>query len=181
MAHLREKGKIPRTEWPNILARYGKGETIAQIGRDYNCTAPAIRYIIKRSGRLKAAGRERTAVTGDSSRQQAAARRRESSTSAQANTHTVVVRSERTGSEHVLGTELRRRVSGDVASFLVALDQVVLEGSRESVSNLQEATDRLMRSAARTRLELERLLGRRDVAETHEREPRRTGSPQGTA
>jgi hypothetical protein len=181
MANLREKGKIPRSEWPNILARYGKGETIAQIGRDYNCTAPAIRYIIKRSGRLKtAADRERTAVTGDTWRQQAAARRRELSTSVQANAHIAVVPSER-AAEHVLGLELRQRVSGDVASFLVALDQVVLDGSLESVSNLQEATDRLMRSAARTRLELERLLGRRDVAEARERRPRRAGSPQGTA
>jgi hypothetical protein len=39
----------------------------------------------------------------------------------------------------------------------------------------------LMRSVARTRLELERLLDRRDIAETRERRPRRTGSPQGTA
>jgi hypothetical protein len=164
MANLREKGKIPRTEWPNIVARYGKGETIAQIGRDYGCTAPAIRYIIKRSGRLKV---ERA---DDGSRHQAAAKRRESNAS---------IRSERARSENILGAELRQRVSGDVASFLVALDQVVLDGSLESVSSLQEATDRLMRSVARTRLELERVLDRPGAAET--REPRRAGSAQGVA
>src|SRR5258708_26497941 len=53
MAKPRTKGKIPHGEWPQILAKYAGGETIAQIGRDYGCTAPAIRYIIRRSGRLK--------------------------------------------------------------------------------------------------------------------------------
>ena len=178
MANLREKGKIPRTEWPNIIARYGKGETIAQIGRDYGCTAPAIRYIIKRSGRFKT-DRERNSVTGDGSRQQV--RRRGSNTFDQINTNTIAVPPEHVAHGNVLGVELRQRVSGDVASFLVALDQVVLDGSRDSASNLQEATDRLMRSAARTRLELERLLGHRDLAETRERGRRRTGSPESTA
>src|SRR5260370_25884196 len=53
MANPRAKGKIPHGEWPQILAKYAGGETIAQIGRDYGCTAPAIRYIIRRSGKLK--------------------------------------------------------------------------------------------------------------------------------
>jgi hypothetical protein len=175
MANLREKGKISRSEWPNILARYDKGETIAQIGRDYGCTAPAIRYIIKRSGLLKSA-----APTAGGSRQPIGARRRESSTSVRANRQTMVVPPKRAAPEDILGAELRQRVSGDVASFLVALDQAVLDGSFESVASLQEATDRLMRSAARTRLELARLLGSRDMAEPHELEAR-TGSPQGTA
>lgn len=173
MANLREKGKISRSEWPNILARYDKGETIAQIGRDYGCTAPAIRYIIKRSGLLKStAGREGTVPVG--------ARRRESSTSVRASRQSMVVQPKRAAPADILGAELRQRVSGDVASFLVALDQAVLDSSFESVASLQEATDRLMRSAARTRLELARLLGSRDMAEPHELEAR-TGSPQGSA
>src|SRR5215831_17175539 len=112
MANLREKGKISRTEWPNIIARYGNGETIAQIGRDYGCTAPAIRYIIKRSGRLKTE-RERNSITGDRSRQQVATRRREPSTSVQAGTNAMVVPPERVAPRNVLGAELRQRVSGD--------------------------------------------------------------------
>jgi hypothetical protein len=60
--------------------------------------------------------------------------------------------------DEILGDDLRQRVSGDIASFLVALDQVVLEGSSRSAVVLQEATDRLMRSTARIRLELERML-----------------------
>ncbi len=71
--------------------------------------------------------------------------------------------SERPAPNAVLPPELRQRVSGDVASFLVALDHMVLEGSLESVAGLQEATDQLMRSVARTRLELERLLGRHEM------------------
>ena len=170
MANLREKGKIPRNEWPKILAKYGKGETIAQIGRDYGCTAPAIRYIIKRSGMLK------PATAGDGSRQQVTGRR-ESSTSVRGSIRTMVHASP----EQILGQELRQRVGGDVAAFLVALDQAVLDGSHESIASLQEATDRLMRSTARTRLELDRLLSPRDTTETREH-GRRTGeSPQGSA
>ena len=158
IGNLREKGKIAHSEWPTILARYGKGETIAQIGRDYGCTAPAIRYIIKRSGLLKsAAGR------GEAPLQHVATQRRE-----RANVHGIVISSGRGSPKNVLGAELRQRVSGDVACFLVALDQAVLDGSPESFAELQEATDRLMRSAARTRLELERLLSRRLKPE-HER------------
>jgi hypothetical protein len=63
----------------------------------------------------------------------------------------------------VLGAELRERVSADIASFLVALDQVV-EGSAKSAVELQDATDRLMRSTARVRLELERLLAREQAS-----------------
>jgi hypothetical protein len=170
MANLRQKGKIPRSEWPNILTRYGKGETIAQIGRDYGCTAPAIRYIVKRSGLLKSAAiRERA---GDAGRKQAAGQQR-------ARVGVQVVPSERTPRERSLGAELRQRVSGDVASFLVALDQAVLDGSLESLASLREATDSLMRSAARTRLELERLLTHREAAGAHEY--RRPGSAQSSA
>jgi hypothetical protein len=171
MGTLREKGKIPHSEWPNIVARYGKGETIAQIGRDYGCTAPAIRYIVKRSGELKGGG---------SAREQLATVRAHEP-SVRADLPAVVVVPQRRAGEHVLRPELRQRVSGDVASFLVALDQAVLEGSRASVANLQEATDRLMRSAARTRLELERLLAPEEVARPREHSRKRAGSaPSGT-
>jgi hypothetical protein len=146
MAGKREKGKIPRGEWPNIQARYNKGETMAQLARAYECTAPAIRYILKPSG-----------VPGGELSHGSAARPEVSST-------VTVVPSCRRIHDQVLGPELHQRISGDVASFLVALDYVDLEGSPASVANLQEATDGLMRSAARTRLELERLLSGRHTA-----------------
>jgi hypothetical protein len=164
MASTREKGKIPHTEWPKILAKYNGGETMAQIGRDYGCTAPAIRYIIKRSGKLKGgADGERLSTVSKGVSSERASRIEEAfeaggSVRPAGSGQLVIGRAARVTGKHVLGSELRTRVSSDVASFLVALDQAVIEGSTESIANLQDATDRLMRSTARTRLELERLL-----------------------
>lgn len=155
---------------------------MSQIGQDYGCTAPAIRYIVKRSGMLKErVGGEHTGAAGDPSRRQgradalAAAESRSASTWPEA---VAPVLSSRAARDHVLGPELRQRASGDVASFLVALDHAVLEGSLESVANLQEATDRLMRSTARTRLELERLLSPHETTGVRENGRRKAGSPQ---
>jgi hypothetical protein len=47
-------------------------------------------------------------------------------------------------------------VTGDIAAFLVVLDQLGPGMSAATLADLQDATDRLMRSAARVRLELER-------------------------
>lgn len=150
MGATREKGKIPHSEWPKILARYKSGETIARIGRDYGCTAPAIRYIVKRSGGLidaaaRASGKRPATVSRDAALFSETAARPGRGAAA----------------EQGLSAELRKRVSSDVASFLVALDHAVLSGSVDSIVGLQDATDRLMRSTARTRLELERLVSRR--------------------
>jgi len=59
---------------------------------------------------------------------------------------------------------LLTRVTGDVVSFFAALDHAVLESSPESLGVLQDAIDALMRSAARTRIELGRILGRDEGA-----------------
>ena len=56
--------------------------------------------------------------------------------------------------------ELRERVDGDIAAFLTAFDAALAEDSRDSRSALREATDRLLRAGARTRIELERLEAR---------------------
>src|SRR5690349_2158793 len=40
--------KIPRSEWTRIAARHAAGEALASIARDYRCTPPAIRYIVRR-------------------------------------------------------------------------------------------------------------------------------------
>jgi hypothetical protein len=53
--------------------------------------------------------------------------------------------------------DVRKRVTGDVAAFLVALDQATANNAG-SLDALQDATDRLMRTTARVRIELERLL-----------------------
>jgi hypothetical protein len=59
-----------------------------------------------------------------------------------------------------LGQELRTRVDGDIAAFLAAFDAVLAADTQESRFGLREATDRLLRAGARTRIELERLEAR---------------------
>jgi hypothetical protein len=56
--------------------------------------------------------------------------------------------------------DLRARVDGDIAAFLAAFDAALVEDTQESRSALREATDRLLRAGARTRIELERLEAR---------------------
>jgi hypothetical protein len=176
MANKREKGKIPRSEWSTILAKYSGGETIAQIGRDYGCTGPAIRYIIKRNGMLKdQSGGARAAALGGRVRTSSPESARDPGVRRPvASAPLAATLSERPGNI-ALEPELRQRVSGDVASFLVALDHVVLEGSLASVADLQEATDRLMRSIARTRLELEHLVSRREMPRPRDQADKRVG------
>jgi hypothetical protein len=150
MPTLRAKGKIQRSEWSKIRGRYDAGDTIAQISRDYKCTAPAIRYIVKRTGALKEhapALADTLPAASSHGAEHPSARRL---AAIEANTAR--------GLDGNLDAELRRRVSGDVAAFLVALDQAVIAPSSESVASLQDVTDRLMRSAARVRIDLERIL-----------------------
>jgi hypothetical protein len=64
------------------------------------------------------------------------------------------------GAGSYIDKELRARVDGDIAAFLVAFDAALLEDTQESRSALREATDRLLRAGARTRIELERLEAR---------------------
>jgi len=56
--------------------------------------------------------------------------------------------------------ELRTRVDGDIAVFLAAFDAALASDTQESRFGLREATDRLLRAGARTRIELERLEAR---------------------
>lgn len=161
MGNPRIKGKIPHGEWPKILAKYAGGETIAQIAREYGCTAPAIGYIIRRSGRLEGGSghedlRPRTSsrgAPGHGSRAGSAKALSRLATPAGYGT-----------TASLLGSQLLTRVTGDVVSFFAALDHAVLENSFESLDVLQDAIDALMRSAARTRIELGRILNRDKLA-----------------
>ncbi|HEX3954744.1 MAG TPA: hypothetical protein VHW90_14300 [Stellaceae bacterium] len=56
--------------------------------------------------------------------------------------------------------DLRARVDGDIAVFLAAFDAALAQDSQESRFALREATDRLLRAGARTRIELERMEAR---------------------
>lgn len=160
MANLREKGKIPRKEWPRILSRYAGNETIAQIARDYGCTAPAIRYIIKRAGMLKRDGgaegpasKQKNLPSPPPARSKASSRPNHQRNAAAVPAHVSTTVGDGTGSR-LLGPELCARVTGDVVSVLAALDRAVVESSIASLEVLVDAVDSLMRSAARMRIEL---------------------------
>jgi hypothetical protein len=49
MERSSKRGKIPQQDWPSIIERYEKGETLASIARTYDCSPPAISYILSRS------------------------------------------------------------------------------------------------------------------------------------
>jgi hypothetical protein len=50
-----KRGKIPPQDWPSIISRYQAGETLASIARTYDCSPPAISYIVSRSRTRNAA------------------------------------------------------------------------------------------------------------------------------
>jgi hypothetical protein len=64
------------------------------------------------------------------------------------------------GAGSYIDKDLRARVDGDIAAFLAAFDAALIEDTQESRSALRDATDRLLRAGARTRIELERLEAR---------------------
>src|SRR5947209_3305012 len=49
MERSSKRGKIPQQDWPSIIKRYEAGETLASIARTYDCSPPAISYILSRS------------------------------------------------------------------------------------------------------------------------------------
>src|SRR4051812_11640471 len=48
MEKSNKRGKIPQSDWPLIMARYEAGETLASIARTYDCSPPAISYVVSR-------------------------------------------------------------------------------------------------------------------------------------
>jgi hypothetical protein len=55
-----------------------------------------------------------------------------------------------------LGKTVHERITGDIAAFLCVLDVASTDLTPENASRLRDAADRLMRSAARVRIELDR-------------------------
>jgi len=49
MEKSNKRGKIPQSDWPAIMARYEAGETLASIAKTYDCSPPAISYVVSRS------------------------------------------------------------------------------------------------------------------------------------
>jgi transposase-like protein len=148
MAVSREKGKIPHSEWTAIRARHASGESLASIARQYDCTAPAIRYILRRAHPDRA-----TAHNGDATEPTPTKRHWLSRESPDTSP---------TRSRCLISPELHKRITREISIFLVALDAALLGATPSSADTMHDAADRLMRAAARLLMELEQ---RPDTAE----------------
>jgi len=161
--------KIPRDRWTEIEARHANGESLVSIARDYRCTAPAVAYVIRqerRSDRLKNADDRPSGRVWDKPPAGLAESGLPPSAETPADLADVVVRSpalaQRSRPSFVswkaggLDPGLRAAVTMEISGFLVALDDVTLHNSAETVDRLREATDRLLRAAARVRVAIER-------------------------
>jgi hypothetical protein len=167
MATTREKGKIDHAEWPAIIARHTGGETLASIARSYGCTAPAIRYIVNRQARASqadnktlrsaaaAAAREVAANSGQTASGQQSENVSVSKANAAARNDVIEMPGRPTRSG--IDRQLRELVNSDIAVFLVTFDAALLKNSSDNRNALLEATDRLLRAGARTRIALERM------------------------
>jgi hypothetical protein len=63
MERSSKRGKIPPQDWPSIINRYEAGETLASIARTYDCSPPAISYIVSRSRARNAAAEAQGAAS----------------------------------------------------------------------------------------------------------------------
>jgi hypothetical protein len=161
LANVRIRGKIPREEWPKIAARFRGGETLTEIARSYDCTAPAIRYIVGRTPTRGVKGKsmvvdkpEKVSVFVPSSEPRRAAQA--------AALHPLETSKGRVAASSVSETrDIWGRVNTDIATFLAAMDSLVSDDSDANYEAVLAATDRLLWASARTRLEVERILGSR--------------------
>lgn len=169
MAKRREKGKIPHTEWPEIRTRYAAGESLASIARNYGCTGPAIRYIVNRptpADETSNAGPSLPLPATPGANLVETAKRADGTGEGPTTKVAPPIPVPQADQAHgapgdragtiSIDTDLRWRVSSEIASFLTVFDSFLMEGSSESYDDLLGATDRLMRVAARIRIELER-------------------------
>ena len=124
------KGKIARDQWPVIAERRRNGETYKSIARTYGCTAPAIRYIV---------GHEPSRPVAPHAIEKRSARAESGETNTVKNVNAI-------------DSDLRDRVNSDIAAFVVAFDNVIDAATPENRRALLNATDRLMRAGARTRI-----------------------------
>ncbi len=65
-----KRGKIPQQDWPSIIARYEAGETLASIARTYDCSPPAISYIVSRTRARSAAAEAAVQTTSATAAEQ---------------------------------------------------------------------------------------------------------------
>lgn len=161
LANVRIRGKIPREQWPKIAARFHGGETLTEIARSYDCTAPAIRYIVGRTPMRGAKGKSMAVEKPEKVSVFAPSGEGRRTTQADGSQSLDASRG-RVGSTAVSETrEIWGRVNTDIATFLAAMDSLVSDDCDANYEALLAATDRLLWAGARTRLEAERILGSR--------------------
>ena len=144
LPNVRIRGKIPRSQWPKIAARFQNGETLTEIARRYDCTAPAIRYIVGRVPMLVPPIENRRTTRIGSTEDRSDISRGQGSLLPDSATR-----------------DIWGRVNTDIATFLAAIDSLFSHDSDNNYDALLAATDRLLWASARTRLELEHILGNR--------------------
>jgi hypothetical protein len=147
MKRRQEKGKIPHSEWKTIRARHAGGESLASIARSFDCTAPAIRYIVNRH-----AMDAQTGTTEEITSPPFPATHPAPS----ADTATKTGEAASLAPAHAI-QDIGERITGDFASFLVALDAVTEQLSERTLGLLRDSTDRLLRATARVRIEIDRI------------------------
>jgi hypothetical protein len=156
------RGKIAFSDRPGIVARFESGESIASISRSFGCTAPAIRYLIKRTKGTLSRTNEASSPDGTPKAPRSALPstleilRAASLPLGRTDLGAPVRTIKKAGSE-IFDRSLRDRISSDIAAFLVAFDAATRELTRLNIETLVEATDRLLQACARTRMELDRL------------------------
>ena len=162
MANVRIRGKIPRAEWPKIAARFQNGETFTEIARSYDCTAPAIRYIV---GRVPIRGPKDKKMDPDKLEKVAMLvppiENRRTTRIGGTTDRSDISRGRSGLSPDSQTRDIWGRVNTDIATFLAAIDSLLSDDSETNYEALLAATDRLLWASARTRLELERILGSR--------------------
>jgi hypothetical protein len=153
----RIRGKISKEEWVKIAARFHSGETFAQIARSYQCTPPAIRYIVARVPTREV----RKMIDRDTQGKVAllappATGRRSRNVRTEEHRERTAPRANFQPDAPV--KDVWARINIDIATFLAAMQSVSEDDSDDNYQALLEATDRLLWGSARTRLELERIL-----------------------
>ncbi len=142
----RQPRKIARQEWAAIKSRHATGESLASIARAYQCTAPAIRYIVRQNVKLDPSA----SPPKDEERLPPPARRPAGDNAGQWPVAAVP------GPQAAgFNPELRETIAAQIAHFLVAFDAVLASPKAANCDQLRDAVDRLMRAAARIRIEME--------------------------
>ena len=162
MPEVESKRKIDRNEWSAIIARHATGESLASIARAYGCTPPAIRYIVRQGRRPEAHGEDdqADAASAPIGHEGESGRLHANSVSLRPPARPVgfsATQPEAESRNEGFNFSLREAMTLEVSAFLVAFDAVVARPSAEAFDQLRSATDRLLRAAARIRIELERM------------------------